>query len=240
MKKITGSFILLFLPSACLLAQSNIDTTHHVTTTKISLDLDGARTAYHPNNEGCDYNENGGINKEEATQNRFSKKRGYGIAKKRSEDGKYYIGFIQPSGHFVSQTTVYNRHKAESDPDRYADAEMIPYIALTPNWQKRGIKNCDIAYVKNLDNSRESAAIFADFSKNTDESKSEISLALANTLDIAVSKKNVSSYDGKKKVKKYTGIANNTLKIYYFVHSGDGNGKTPEEIRSIARRLMGK
>lgn len=242
MKKITFSLMLFLLPLARLLAQPAVDTSHYIASQKLTLDLDGARHAYHPNNEGCDYNENGGINKQEATTNRFEvsqgTKRGYGIAKKLSADGKYYVGYIQPDGYFVSQTPTYNKNKAESNPERYADAETIPYIALNPMWKKKGIKNCDIAYVKNLDNGKESAAVFADYSNN--EVNTEISLALANALSIAVSTKNVSTYDGKKKVKKYTGIANNKLKIYYFVSSGDGNGKTPAEIQTIGKRLMGK
>ena len=59
------------------LAQStNNDTTPNFKTNKLALNLDGARHAYHPNNEGLLLNIVGGINQEEATKNRFTKNRG--------------------------------------------------------------------------------------------------------------------------------------------------------------------
>ena len=65
-------------------SQQNVDTSHFMMTKLLALDLDGSRHAYHPNNEGLDDNSNGGINKSEATQNKFALtgNRGYGIAKK--------------------------------------------------------------------------------------------------------------------------------------------------------------
>lgn len=241
MKKIVFLASVFFLAVCPAFAQQHVvDTTHFVFANKLALDLDGSRHAYHPNNEGIDHNANGGISQVEATQNRFPKtgSRGYGIAKKLSADKTYFIGYLQPNGYFVSQTPVYNKNKAEGDPDRYADAETIPYIALSPAWKKKGLKPCDIVYVVNLDNGKESAAIFADYRGNDKEV--EISLALANALSIPVSMKVGKSYDGNKNVKRYIGIKNNRLKIYYFKGSGDGNGKTPEQIQVIGRRLMGK
>ncbi|MFH6945149.1 hypothetical protein [Flavobacterium sp. FlaQc-50] len=214
-----------------------VDTTHIFRTKTLALNLDGARHAYHPNNEGLLYNLNGGITREEATQNKFKKDRGYGIAKKRIGQSDDYEGYLQADGYFVSQTTPYNRNEPESSAARYADAETIPYITLSPKWKARGIKNCDIAFVVNLDNGKKSAAIFTDYRKN-DESL-EISLALAQGLGIPVATKKGSSYDNKKTVTKYRGIASRNLKIYYFIGSGDGNGKTVEEIKKAARKLMG-
>jgi hypothetical protein len=230
-----------FLAVCQALAQPQVvDTTHSVLVDKLALDLDGSRHAYHPNNEGIDHNANGGISQAEATQNRFPKtgNRGYGIAKKLSADKTHFIGYVQPNGYFVSQTPVYNKNRAEGDPDRYADAETIPYIAISPAWKKKGLKSCDFVYVVNLDNGKESAAIFADYRGNDKEV--ELSLALAGALGIPVSTKMGTSYDGSKSVKRYVGIKNNRLKIYYFKGSGDGNGKTPEQIEAMGKKLMGK
>lgn len=219
-------------------AQTNkIDTTHTFITSSLALNLDGAKHTYHPNNEGLLLNKNGGIDKEEAIQNKFEKKKGYGIAKKKIKNSDLYEGYIQPDGYFVSQTTPYNRLLPESNPARYADAETIPYITLSPEWNARGIKNCDIAFVVNLDNGKKSAAIFADY-RNNDKS-TEISLALAKALKIPVATKQYKSYDQTKTVAKYVGISNKKLKIYYFIGSGNGNGKTSEEIQQTGRRLMG-
>ncbi|HAQ17834.1 MAG TPA: hypothetical protein DCR40_01220 [Prolixibacteraceae bacterium] len=237
--KNTTLFISVFLLSVNFtLGQSTkIDTTHTFQTNSLALNLDGARHAYHPNNEGLLHNLNGGITKEEATTNRFTKNRGYGIAKKKITNSELYEGYIQPDGYFVSQTTPYYKDKPESSSERYADAETIPYITLSPAWKAKGIKNCDLAYVVNLDNGKNSAAIFTDYRGN--DKNLEISLALAQLLEIPVTTKKSSSYDNKKTVTRYVGISNKNLKIYYFINSGDGNGKTAEEIKHIGVKLMG-
>lgn len=228
----------LFSSISLVFGQSiKIDTTHTFKANKLALNLDGAKHAYHPNNEGLLHNLNGGITKEEATKNKFKEGRGYGIAKKKIGGTNLYEGYVQPDGYFVSQTTPYYKDKAESNPERYADAEKIPYITLSPAWKARGIKNCDIAYVVNLDNGKKCAAIFTDYRLNDKEL--EISLALANLLEIPVRTGQGNSYDNKKKVTRYIGISNKNIKIYYFINSGDGNGKTTEEIEKIGKKLMG-
>ena len=239
-KTLILSFLLLLFVCKLYAQTTTFDTGKYVLTNKLAMDLDGAKHAYHPNNEGIDNNLNGGISQTEATQNHFAKtgNRGYGIAKKLSPDRTFYIGYLQPDGYFVSQTTVYDKTKSEGDPDRYANAETIPYIAISPMWKNKGIKLGDIAYAINLDNGKEFAAIFADARSNDDEV--EISLALANGLEIPVTTKMGKSYDGAKLVKKYVGMRNNHLKIFYFVHSGDGKAKTPEEIQTSGKKLMGK
>jgi len=220
------------------LAQSaKIDTTRTFRTNNLALNLDGARHAYHPNNEGLLHNLNGGITKEEALNNKFEKGRGYGIAKKRIKNSNLYAGYIQADGYFVSQTTPYNKNQPDSSFTKYADAETIPYITLSPAWKARGIKSCDIAFVINLDNGKKSAAIFTDYRGNDDNL--EISLALAQKLEIPVTTKQGSSYDNKKTVIRYVGIKNRNLKIYYFINSGNGNGKTAEEIQNTGQKLMG-
>ena len=228
----------LLIVSNLILAQSQVDTSHTFTTNNLALNLDGAKHVYHPNNEGLLHNLNGGISQEEATSNVFTKNRGYGIAKKRIGNTDKYTGYIQPDGYFVSQTSTYNKNKPDSLPDAYADAEVIPYITLSPGWKAKGIKNCDIAYVVNTENGKASPAIFADY-RNNDESV-EISLALAKALSIPVATKNGKSYDGKKVVTRYSGIKNKNLKIYYFLKSGDGKGKTAMEIQQMGKKLMGK
>lgn len=228
----------LLTVSNLILAQGPVDTSHTFTTKNLALNLDGAKHVYHPNNEGMLHNLNGGISQEEATANMFTQKSGYGIAKKRIGNTDKYRGYLQPDGYFVSQTSVYNKNKPDSLPEAYADAEVIPYITLSPGWKAKGIKNCDIAYVVNLDNGNASPAIFADY-RNNDESV-EISLALAKALAIPVATKTGKSYDGKKIVTRYSGIKNKNLKIYYFPKSGDGKGKTAMEIQQMGKKLMGK
>lgn len=232
------SLVTLFIVSNLVSAQSPVDTSHTFITSNLALNLDGAKHAYHPNNEGLLHNLNGGISQEEATANVFTKNTGYGIAKKQIGNTNQYRGYIQPNGYFVSQTSTYNKNQADSLPEAYADAEVIPYITLSPGWKAKGVKNCDIAYVVNLDNGKESPAIFADYRNN--DGSVEISLALAKALAIPVATKMGKSYDGKKVVTRYSGIKSNKLKIYYFLRSGDGKGKTAEEIQKSGKKLMGK
>ncbi len=108
---------------------------------------------------------------------------------------------------------------------------------MSPAWKAKGIKNCDIAYVLNLDNGKKCAVIFTDYRGN--DKNLEISLALAQLLDIPITTKKSSSYDNKKTVTRYVGISKRNLKIYYFINSGDGNGKTAGEIKDIGDKLMG-
>jgi hypothetical protein len=229
-------FIAIFVFASVSYAQP---ASNFIIVNKLALDIDGSPHAYHPNNEGTDYNSNGGINKTEATQNRFPLKgnRGYGIAKKLSGDKKYYTGFLTPEGYFVSQTTPYNHSKPDSVPEHYANAETIPYIAYSPGWKKLGVKPLDIAYVINLETGKAYAAIFTDYRNNDNET--EISLALANALSIKVTTVLVKSYDGTKTVKKFDGIQFTKLKIFFFKGSGNGNGKTSEEIQKLGKKLMG-
>lgn len=186
---------MLLTGSTLVLAQTPVDTSHTFVTSNLALNLDGAKHAYHPNNEGLLYNLNGGISKQQATTNLFPKDSGYGIAKTRIGTTNKYRGYLQPNGYFVSQTSKYYRNKPDSLPEAYADAEVIPYITLSPGWKARGVKNCDIAYVINPDNGKASPAIFADYRNN--DKQTEISLALARALAVPVATRNARSYDDK-------------------------------------------
>ena len=206
----------------------------------LALDLDGARHAYHINNEGIDENGNGGINKNEAQKNSFSLAknskggwlRGYGIVTQSDKKKTERKGYIQPGGFFVSETSLKFKNINRENPDLYVDAEKIPYLALRKDMTAKGIKMGDIALVINEYNKLYSFAIFADAPPD-DSIRIEISLALANELKVPVPAQQVFSYDGKKKVTKYSGITNRPLKIYAFKGSGDGHAKTFDEIKTI-------
>src|SRR5882672_11216450 len=64
-----GFVIFIFLLSPLFTAlnaqTTSTDTAKFVLASKLALDLDGAKHAYHPNNEGIDHNLNGGINQTE-------------------------------------------------------------------------------------------------------------------------------------------------------------------------------
>jgi|GEM_PF-3690834 len=207
------------------------------TTNLLSLDLDGSKHAYHPNDEGIEFNVVGGINKEEALRNEFRERRGYGIAKYRVSGQTFFKGFLQPNGYFVSQTTLVFKNIPNSDPEKYVDSESVPYLAVNPFFRNAGVKEGDIGYIVNETNGLSSFAIFADYKNKTG---TEISLALTFNLEIPVFRKNAHSYDGRKIVVKYNGIENRKLKIYGFKGSGNGFAKTASEIQALGDILKKK
>lgn len=204
----------------------------------LGLDLDGARKAYHPNNEGIDRNGNGGINKEEARKNEFRGKRGYGIAKYRPPGTDFNRAYLQSNGFYVSQTAIGFRHLSESNPEKWVDAVSVPYLRVNRHFHRAGIRKGDIAYIINHSNGLSSYALFADVKFDNDVV--EMSLALARKLEIPVIIANEPSYDRRKIVTKYVGIKNRPVTVYSFKNSGDGNAKTIEQINTLGEFLKNK
>lgn len=204
----------------------------------LGLDLDGARHAYHPNDEGCDLNEHAGISQEEATRNEFRGKRGYGIAKYKPLGKDFYKGYIQPDGFFVSQTAIGFRNLPESNPEKWVDALTVPFLRVNKSLHLAGVRKGDIAYIINHVNGISSYALFADTKFTNDEI--EISLALARSLEIPAPPEQRYSYDRRKLVTKYNSIANRPLTVYAFKNSGDGYAKTIEETNRLGEILKNK
>lgn len=204
----------------------------------LALDLDGSPRAYHINDEGIEANSSGGIRKAEAMNNRFKNVNGnaYGLATVPIGNTGYKRGFINAGGYFVSGTALQDKTKPVSAQERYVNSETIPYIASSPAWKRRGIQYGDIALVHDLKTDKKSFAIFADY--RTNDASTEISLALAQKLDIPVGAGKRLTYDRSKRLPYWGGIADHPLKIYYFPKSGDGTPKTVEEIDAIGLRLF--
>lgn len=135
----------------------------------MTIDADGAPNAYHPDNIGLDDLINAG------TPEHWD-----GIM----TDGQGNPIIQGPNdpypGYYVSCTSLSDRTKAASDPNRYVDATKIPYIVLPRDVAEQGgARLGDFAYVMNLANGKSSYAIFADVG-----TLGEGSVALANNLAI--------------------------------------------------------
>lgn len=138
-------------------------------TAGMTIDADGAPSAYHPDDTGLDELANAGV------PGRWD-----GIITDR-EGNPFVQEETDPSpGYYVSCTSLADETKKFTDPTRYVDASAIPYIALPESLAERGgARLGDFALVINQRNGRSSFAIYADIG-----TMGEGSIALAEALGI--------------------------------------------------------
>ncbi len=99
---------------------------------EITVDTDGSPRAYHPKNIGLDDNRNGGIGKDN-----------YGIVSPDVIQGKN-----DPApGYYVSVTALFDPRKKKTDPRRYVNSEVIPYLVFNKEDRKKGAKAGDYATI---------------------------------------------------------------------------------------------
>jgi len=179
----------------------------------MAIDADGSPRAYHANDsKALDHLHNGG-------------KPGnwWAIV---TVDNKPYIQQANDRypGYYVSMTSLEDTEKAETDPSRYVNAEVIPYIVLPQKVkQASGAKLGDFAVVVNKSNGKLAYALFAD--EGPPGKLGEASIALANALGVDANPKNGG-------IEEYV--------IMYLVFPGSGNGKkrTIEEINTEGEKLL--
>lgn len=180
----------------------------------MNIDADGAPKAYHPHSDQ-------GLDKLT-----YAGESGnwHGIVTDNGKpDGKPIVqGQDDPApGFFISQTSLEDKTKKRTDPQRYVDATQIPYIALPPEVQKNlNVRLGDLAVVINSKNGQRSEAIFADVGNR--QKIGEGSVALADALGISSDP-------------RYGGIDDGVI---YMVFPGSGNGKprSRDEISTEANR----
>ncbi len=116
--------------------------------TGMTIDADGSPHAYHPDNTGIDDNAHGKDEK--------GKWVGIVLANRKP----YIQNATDPApGYYVSTTSLYDKTRRRTDPQRYVDSERIPYLALPrqvmhPDGDcRRDAKAClgDIAIVRNTE-----------------------------------------------------------------------------------------
>ena len=175
----------------------------------LAVDADGSPRAYHPTNDriALDFKANG-----------------FPFAVVHVKGEPHIQGPSDPApGFFVATTSLEDKTKAVTDPRRYVDSEVIPYIVLPPTLIGSGKARLgDFAVVINRKKSKSSFAIFADIGPRT--KLGEGSIALAKALEV-------------KKDPKRGGAV---VDLIYLVFPGSGNGKprTLEEINTRAAQLF--
>jgi len=175
----------------------------------MTIDADGAPNAYHPDNIGLDDIANAGIP-------------GHweGIITDRTGEPLIQGPDDPYPGYYVSCTSLTDRTKDRTDPERYVDASKIPYIVLPRDVAYQGGAQLgDFAVVVNLRNGKSSNAIFADMG-----TMGEGSIALANNLGIWSDARQGGRRGG----------------ILYLVFPGSGNHqpRTTDEIAAETDKLL--
>ncbi len=167
----------------------------------MAIDADGAFRAYHPNDRlGLDsLGHAGHPGNWWALVTDNGKVNGHPVVQGKSDPAP---------GYYVSTTALYDpdNHNPR-DPNRYVDAERIPYVVLHPKALKYA-RLGDFATVVNLQNGKISAAIVADKSA-PNLPVGEGSIALAKALGIDSSPRN-GGKDGA---------------VAYLIYPGSGNGR---------------
>ena len=178
----------------------------------MAIDADGSPRAYHSNDsKALDYLRNGG-------------RPGDWWAVVTIDNKPYVQKSTDPyPGYYVSMTSLEDTEKEVTDPSRYVNAEVIPYIVLPQKVkQAGGAALGDFAVVLNRANGKLAFAQFAD--EGPAGKLGEGSIALAKLLDIDASPKNGGAPEN----------------IVYLLFPGSGNGKkrSLEEINAEGEKLL--
>ncbi len=125
----------------------------------LNIDADGSPRAYGPNNSGLDWTANAG-------------KPGNWWALITDNGDKAGNPIIQGAddpapGMYVCATSLYDKNFKASDPRRYVNSEVVPYISLPkPVRDKAGIGVGDFVWVYNTKSGKGEYAVYADAGGN--------------------------------------------------------------------------
>lgn len=182
----------------------------------MTIDVDGAPTAYHPRDRGA--------------LNRLAHagRPGHWWALVTRNGEPIVQGPTDPApGYYVSMTSLENSAFAVTDPRRYVDASAVPYVALPESVTRAGgIRLGDVVAVINQTNGKIAYAIHAD--RGPRDRIGEGSLYLANQLRSAPLPDSI-------------GIRKSLVRgIVYVVFPGSGTGKpkTREQIAVVGSKLF--
>lgn len=178
----------------------------------LDIDVDGSPRAYGPGNMGEDYTANAG------------RPGSYWGVVTGANGVPIIQGATDPApGYYISTTSLQDVAYARENPDRYVDADHVPFIVL-PNgrFAKWGIRLGDLAWVQKIHEGvavAGCAAIFADAGPR--DKLGEGSPALAKGLNVNADPRRGGTSDHV---------------IQYFVLAGSGDGR-PHDASEIDRRV---
>ena len=148
-------------------------------TSGLQIDADGSPFAYNQDDTGLDY-----------------------LANAKNTNGQW-VGVVTTStgvpviqrisdpapGYYVSQTALQDSRYPVTDPRRYVNSDVVPYLSIPPElMQEYGVRMTDVAYVTNLANGSGCAVIVCE--RGPHRKIGEGSIALARALGINPSPKN--------------------------------------------------
>jgi hypothetical protein len=175
----------------------------------MTIDADGAPTAYHPDDTGLDELVNAGV-----------PTHWDGIVTDRDGNPSIQQESDPFPGYFVSCTSLSDKTKKLTDPTRYVNASKIAYVALPQDVaERRGVRLGDFAVVMNLRNGKSSFAIYADIG-----TLGEGSIALADALGIRSDAREGGESDG--------------VLYLFFPGSGNLQPRTIGEIQNEGEKLF--
>jgi hypothetical protein len=144
----------------------------------LSIDADGAATAYAPAGSG--------LPALDELANAGYPGNWWGIVTDngRSEGTPIIQGATDPApGFYVSTTALVDPTRPVSDPRRYVDSFSLPYLSIPPEFRTAGAHLGDVAMVVNRRNGLQCPAVVADVGPRRELGEGSIALASALGLD---------------------------------------------------------
>jgi hypothetical protein len=195
-------------------------------TKHVRIDADGAPNAYHPQDIGLDYLANAGY--PNTTWWRSV------LVPDPFDDSRALVRAKGPfAGYFISKTSLAMNGVPDTDPRRYVDATVIPYMVFPTLWlpfKGSGFVG-DFGYAKSMDGKYASPAILGDSGGGKDARLGEISVRLAELLGAGVASPR-------------TGPLNPMGELLYAVFPGSSSPPrwplTLEQIRKRSDELLAK
>ncbi len=175
----------------------------------MTIDADGAPSAYNPDDTGLDELANAG------TAAHWD-----GIVTGLDDNPLIQQEGDPSPGYYISCTSLSDKAKKFNDQTGYVDASKIPYVVLPKEVADRvGVQLGDFAFVMNLRNGKSSLAIYADIG-----TFGEGSVALADALGIPSDARHGGQSDG--------------ILYLLFAGSGNLRPRTIHEIQSEGEELL--
>lgn len=169
------------------LLKNNESGSYMFSVSKVKVDADGAPNAYHPDDIGKHCTKGTNFKGLDCPANGGYPKSSWWSSVILPDPTNTTKAYIQKSGdfkgYFISQTSLKDSSKVNTDPSKYVDATTVPYLVfpkqfyLTKDTGTLG----DLGYVINLSNGKTSPFIVAEVGP-PDATLGEMSIALAKAL----------------------------------------------------------
>ena len=155
---------------------------------EVKVDADGAPNAYHPDDVGMPCTSDRQFKGLDCPKNAGYPNSSWWPSVLVPDPTNRSRPYVQPSssefaGYFVSMTALHDPSRAVTDPKRYVDSRIIPYVVFPRSFHgQRGTGTLgDLGYALHLDTGRQSPFVVAEIGPTTAQ-LGEISIALATAM----------------------------------------------------------